>query len=117
MASPMQTIDPAASAQPVVHVVTDDQLQALAFSIAAQVRAGTPAAQVKAAVKGGAEEVVANFQALVTDVENTLNHVHGAAKQLQTDVKANRIMIGLGVVTLFNTFMILHPLLKAVLGF
>ena len=104
MSSPVET------AAPVVHVVTDDQLQALALNIAAQVRAGSPVAQVKAVVQTGAEDVLANIKQLLADAEGTVGHVHGAARQLQADVKANRVMIVLGLLTVFNTIMILKDL-------
>ena len=100
--------DPMTTAAP-VHVFTDEQFKQLLSTL-------TPGpgfvAKAETVAKTGAEDVVANFKALVADVEATLGHVHGAAKQLQLDVKSNRVVIGIGVLTVFNSVMLLLPLLK-----
>ncbi len=103
---------PAETAAPTVHVFTDADLQALGLQIAAQVRAGGFNDQVVSIVKTGADDVLANIKQLLADAEGTVGHVHGAAKQFQADVKANRWAILFGILTVFNTAMILHPLLK-----
>lgn len=97
------------STPPTVHVVTDADLQALAVQIAAQIKAGSPMSVVKATAVQGAEDVLANIKTLVADFEGTVGHVHGAAVQFRTDVKANIVMIAIAAATIFNTVAILFP--------
>lgn len=98
--------DPMATAAP-VHVFTDEQFKQLLVSLTP---GPTLPAQVKAVVQTSAEDVLANIKQLLADAEGTIGHVHGAARQLQADVKANRVMIALGLLTVFNTAMILKDL-------
>ena len=108
MASPMQSIDPAAIANPPVHVFTDAQFQQLMATL----KPGPGfVAKAETAIKTGAEETVANYKALVADLVATQQHVHGAAKQLQLDVKANKWMLIVGLIASAGLLMQVIPLI------
>src|SRR5258708_36738895 len=102
--------DPQVTSPP-VHVFTDEQFKQLLAKL-------TPGpgfvSKAETVVKTGADEVLANIKTLLVDAEGTVGHVHGAAKQFQADVKANRWAILFVILTVFNTVMILHPVLKGV---
>lgn len=93
-----------------VHVFTDEQLKELITSL----KPTSTVSQVASVAKVGAEDVLANIKQMIADAEGTVGHVHGAAKQLQTDFKANWKMLALVAITVFNTVAILFPaILKA----
>lgn len=80
------TNEPVVPATPPVHVFTDEQFQALLAMVKPNptvISAGT------AAVKGSADAVLASIKQTIADAEGAVGHVHGAAKALQADLKAD----------------------------
>ena len=101
-----------APATPVVHVFTDAQLASLVSQLTPGPSFVSSAGTV---VKTGAEDVLSNIKQIIADAEGTVTHVHGAAKQLQADVKANRVQIIIGVVAFAALAMQLVPLIRGLL--
>jgi hypothetical protein len=97
---------------PVYHVFTDAQMKELLASV-------TPGpgfvAKAETVAKTGAEDVLANIKALIVDAEGTVGHVHGAAKQFQADVKANRWQIIIGIAAFASLVLHLAPLVRGFL--
>ncbi len=106
------TDTPVAPAPVTYNVVTDAQLAALVASL----KPGPGlVANAETVVKTGAEDVLANIKALIADAEGAASGVHGAAKQLQADVKANRVQIIIGLVAFAALAMQLVPLVRGLL--
>ena len=65
--------------------LTDAQLTALLVAV----KGHSPASVVVADVAAVNADVIARMKAVIADAEGAAGHVHGAAKALQADVKAN----------------------------
>ena len=75
-------------------VFTDAKFTALVAALKGQ----SPVATVVGAAQTAGEDVIARMKAVIADAEGAAGHVHGAAKALQADVKANWPLLLIGAV-------------------
>jgi hypothetical protein len=76
---------PVAPTAPSGFVLTDAQFSALLAAAKGHSAVSVIATDAKAV----GDDVIARMKQVIADAEGTASHVHGAAKSLQADVKAN----------------------------
>ena len=103
---------PGETSQQTVHVFTDEQFKQLL----ATVKPTSTVAQVGSVVQTGVADVLANIKQLIADAEGTVGHVHGAAKQLQADVKANRWQLIIGAAAFASLAFQVLPVIMRLAG-
>ena len=83
-------------------VLTDAQFSALL----AAAKGHAPLAAVATDAKAVGEDVIARMEQVVADAKSTINRVHGAAKSLQGDVKADWPLLLVGAIAVAG--LVLH---------